>query len=418
MLYALALIDGSHRLSAKARDILLVMADTINLVEDPSSLNISIIRYAADRCAQIGPFEKSIELYRQIAPLSNSAEDYFRLSEVLAQGNYLEESINNLSKAIQFDSINYGTESNKETLKIGIQKIQEKNTQQNKRLKIGRYPNQSDFLGDLIPLIKNHIAINLKNHEKFINQNTRFFTMGSCFARSISLSLSQRGFHSNHLEISEYVNTTFANKAFVDWMKAPEITNQVNSRFKELIPTGWSEKNTLQLIKSSNVFIITLGVAPAFFDRETGEFQLPRPTTLNSRVLAEKYIFRTTTVEENVDNVMYLIDFVRSISPEIKIVITVSPVPILASFEFESCVQADCLSKSVMRLVAHEVVNNRGLQNIIYWPSFEVFRWGGSNASSFYSADDGAAWHVSEAKVSSTVEAFLEIFNSSRPSPK
>jgi GSCFA family len=138
---------------------------------------------------------------------------------------------------------------------------------------------------------------------------------------------------------------------------------------------------------------------------------LPRPSALNSRALAEKYQFRTASVQENTDNVRYLIDFIRSVAPDIRIVVTVSPVPILASFEHESAVQADCLSKSTMRLVAHEVVNNSGIENILYWPSFEVFRWGGSNASNYYAADDGAAWHVSEAKVAGTIRAFVDMFS-------
>ena len=49
---------------------------------------------------------------------------------------------------------------------------------------------------------------------------------------------------------------------------------------------------------------------------------LPRPSALNSRVLAEKYLFRTTSVQENVDNVLYLINFIRSISPGIKVIVT------------------------------------------------------------------------------------------------
>ncbi|MBV8924086.1 MAG: GSCFA domain-containing protein, partial [Bradyrhizobium sp.] len=156
---------------------------------------------------------------------------------------------------------------------------------------------------------------------------------------------------------------------------------------------------------------LTLVVAPAFFDRASGDFVLPRPSALNSRVLAEKYRYRTTSVQENVDNVRYLINFVRSISPAIKIVVTVSPVPLVASFEYESAVQADCLSKSTMRLVAHEVVHNSDISDIMYWPSFEVFRWAGSNASNFYAADDGAAWHVSEEKVGGTIKAFVDMFS-------
>ncbi|MES1149199.1 MAG: GSCFA domain-containing protein, partial [Bradyrhizobium guangdongense] len=216
---------------------------------------------------------------------------------------------------------------------------------------------------------------------------------------------------SQHMEISEYVNSTYANKVFVDWLRDAPIDDAILRRFVELLPPGWSKDITLETIKTSDVFILTLGVAPAFFDRATGAFVLPRPSALNSRALAEKYLFRTTSVKENVDNVLYLIDFIRQTSPGIKIVVTVSPVPLQASFEFESAVQADCLSKSTMRLVAHEVVNNSGISDTFYWPSFEVFRWAGSNASDFYAADDGAAWHVSEDKVSGTIRAFVEMFS-------
>jgi hypothetical protein len=238
--------------------------------------------------------------------------------------------------------------------------------------------------------------------------------MGSCFARNLAKSLYSNGFAAHHMEISEYINTTFANRVFVDWLSDADIDAAIRERIVELLPPGWSKENMLQIIKGSDVFILTLGVAPAFFDRATGDFVLPRPSALNSRVLAEKYLFRTTTVQENVDNVLYLLNFVRSIAPRIKIVVTVSPVPMVASFEFESAVQADCLSKSTMRLVAHEVVNNSNIDNILYWPSFEVFRWAGSNASNFYAADDGAAWHVSEEKVAGTIKAFVDMFSISR----
>jgi len=198
---------------------------------------------------------------------------------------------------------------------------------------------------------------------------------------------------------------------FVDWLSDADINAAVRHRIVELLPSSWSKENTLQIIKSSDVFILTLGVAAAFFDRQTGEFVLPRPSHLNSRALAEKYLFRTTSVKENVENALYVINFVRSISPHIRIVVTVSPVPMLASFEHESAVQADCLSKCTMRLVAHEVVNSSNLSNILYWPSFEIFRWAGSNASDYFAADDGAAWHVSEEKVSGTIRAFVEMFS-------
>jgi tetratricopeptide (TPR) repeat protein len=409
--YAQLIDDGSHKKRAEARDLMLSILDEHpEIFDNPTDGNLNLIRNAAVRCSHVGPFSKSIELFRKLAHASNKANDYYLLSEILTQGNFFEESVSSLEKAIALDPATYDTPANRETLEIARSR-QTTSKAATARKKIGRYPETRDFLGDFQNLVRNHIAVNLNGESKFLDRDTRFFTMGSCFARNLAKSLRDRGYAAFHMEISEYINTTFANRVFVDWLSGADIDDAIRGRIVELLPPQWSKENTLEIIRTSGVFILTLGVAPAFFDRETGDFVLPRPSALNSRVLAEKYLFRTTSVKENVDNVLYLINFIRSISPDIKIIVTVSPVPLVASFEYESAVQADCLSKSTMRLVAHEVVNNSNIENILYWPSFEVFRWAGSNASNFYAADDGAAWHVSEDKVAGTIKAFVEMFS-------
>jgi tetratricopeptide (TPR) repeat protein len=409
--YAHLIDDGTHKKRAESRDMLLSILDEYpGIFDNPTEHNLKLIRGAAVKCSHVGPFTKATELFRKLARMSNSAGDFYLLSEILTQGNFFEEAISNLEKAIALDPATYDTKANRETLEISRSRLSQA---ANGKKKIGRYPETTEFLGDFQKLMRDHIAVNLNSESKFINKNTKFFTMGSCFARNLAKNLIDSGYTSHHMEISEYINTTFANKVFVDWLSDADIDVAIRDRIVELLPSGWSKANTLQIIRNSDVFILTLGVAPAFFDRTTGDFVLPRPSALNSRVLAEKYQFRTTSVKENVDNVLYLIEFIRKISPDMKIVVTVSPVPLLASFEYESAVQADCLSKSTMRLVAHEVVNNSKLSNILYWPSFEVFRWAGSNASDYYAADDGAAWHVSEEKVAGTIRAFVEMFSPS-----
>jgi hypothetical protein len=412
-IYAHLIDDGTHKKRAESRDMLLSILDEQPTIFDhPTEDNLKLIRGAAEKCSHVGPFSKAIELFRRLAQMSNRASDYFLLSEILTQGNFFEESISSLEKAVALDPATFDTKASRETLEIARSHLSQTTSKTAKgKKKIGRYPETAEFLGDFQKLMRNHIAVNLNSESKFISKNTRFFTMGSCFARNLTKSLIQSGYASHHMEISEYINTTFANKVFVDWLSDAAIDGAIRDRIVELLPPGWSKENALQIIRNSDVFILTLGVAPAFFDRATGDFVLPRPSGLNSRVLAEKYLFRTTSVQENVDNVLYLIEFIRKMSPDMKIVVTVSPVPLLASFEYESAVQADCLSKSTMRLVAHEVVNNSKLSNILYWPSFEVFRWAGSNASNYYAADDGAAWHVSEEKVAGTIRAFVDMFS-------
>lgn len=412
--YALLIDDGSHKKRAEARDIMLAIIDEHpDILNNPTDSNLDLIRNVAVRCSHVGPFARSIELFRILAEASNDASDYYQLSEILTKGNHFEESVSSLEKAMQLDPANFDTEANRDTLQAARSQARSATSAAaTSRKRIGHYPTTGDFLGDLQKLIKDHIAVNLAGQDKFVSKQARFFTMGSCFARNLSNSLNESGYTSRHLEISEYINTTFSNRVFVDWLRGIEIDAAIGDRIAELLPPGWSKQATLEIIGSSDVFILTLGVAAAFFDRATGAFVLPRPSALNSRALGEKYLFRTASVQENVDNVLYLIEFIRSVSPNIKIVVTVSPVPLLASFESESVVQADCLSKSTMRLVAHEVVNNSNIDNILYWPSFEVFRWAGSNASAYYAADDGAAWHVSEEKVSGTIRAFLDMFGS------
>jgi tetratricopeptide (TPR) repeat protein len=412
--YAQLIDDGTHNRRAEARDMMLAILDEHPEIFDyPTDGNLDLIRSTAMRCSVIGPFPKAIELFRKLAAGSNHAFDYSKLSEILAQGNFFDEAIASLEKAIALDPA-YDTPSNQETLQLARTRAKSVTSKESDKAaaksKVGRYPETADFTGDIEKLIRDHIAVELNSAPKFLHKATRFFTMGSCFARNLSESLKQSGYASHHMEISEYINTTFANRVFVDWLRDDEIDPAIRDRIVELLKDESKEK-TLAVIKSSDVFILTLGVAAAFFDRTTGAFVLPRPSALNSRALAEKYLFRTASVQENADNVRYLIDFVRSIAPDIRVVVTVSPVPLLASFEYESAVQADCLSKSTMRLVAHEVVNNSGIENILYWPSFEVFRWGGSNASNYFAADDGAAWHVSEAKVAGTVRAFIDMFS-------
>jgi hypothetical protein len=279
---------------------------------------------------------------------------------------------------------------------------------------VARYPLTTDFTGELDSLIKNHIATDFNSESKFVNKNTKFFTMGSCFARNLSRTLLNQGYQSSHLEIVESLNSTFSNKFFINYLdkhlEKVELSGSIfEDRISELMPQDMTADSVINSMKIADVFILTLGVAAVCFDRQTGEFILPKSNQYTAKSLSEKFKIRTTTVSENVQNVKEVIAFFRKLNPDCNIVITVSPVPMLASFEFKSCVVADCLSKSTMRLVAEEVVSHSKIPNIYYYPSFEIFRWAGSNASSFYAADDGAAWHVSEDKVAITVKSFLDI---------
>src|SRR4051812_28789377 len=110
MVYADLIGDGSHKKCAESRDLLLsVLDDHPSIYDHPTEDNLRLIRSAAQKCAQVGPFARAIELFRKLAHASNAASDYFQLSEILTQGNFFEESLSSLEKAIALDPAAYDT---------------------------------------------------------------------------------------------------------------------------------------------------------------------------------------------------------------------------------------------------------------------------------------------------------------------
>src|SRR5665213_3912527 len=104
------------------------------------------------------------------------------------------------------------------------------------------------------------------------------------------------------------------------------------------------------------------------------------------------------SVQENTDHLRRIIACVHKLNPDAKVVLTVSPVPLAATFDRPSAVQADAVSKSTLRITVEEVLRD-GIPGVYYWPSFEVVRWLGAHLTTghppVFGGDDGASRHVS-----------------------
>ncbi len=92
---------------------------------------------------------------------------------------------------------------------------------------------------------------------------------------------------------------------------------------------------------------------------------------------AERHRFRQTSVAENEQNILAIVELIRSTNPTAPIVLTLSPVPLKATFRHISCV-TDCVSKSVLRVAIDNVMSMEP-DDVWYWPSFEVVRWAGAH---------------------------------------
>jgi tetratricopeptide (TPR) repeat protein len=239
-----------------------------------------------------------------------------------------------------------------------------------------------------------------------LTKSSRVAALGSCFAMNLAHELARYGVATSIMGMGELINSTFANRALFEWalddatpMAEPGVADVLMAYF------GSDKNEVLRNFREADVFIYTLGVAPAFFDRASGRFHLAQPGASTRHLLRTKQ-FRTTTVAENADNIEYIAEAITRLQPQAQIVFSVSPVPLFATFEYDSAVIADCVSKSTLR-VAIDLVMKKGRSNIHYWPAFEIVRWLGVYDGHMYGSQDGTSRHVSEHAIQSVVRAFV-----------
>ena len=271
------------------------------------------------------------------------------------------------------------------------------------------FPTLTSMLDDPRAAVRRYL-LRSRPKDPFIRPDTTFLTLGSCFAQNLAERLREVGYAAQSEEIGEDVNSTYANRYLLDWIEngpTDDLTLAIDSAYGPA-----SRERLRRAFASSQVFVMTLGVAAAFFDAEGRFVFVPQHGRTAADILVRQEM-RTTTVAENVENIGRILDAARRLGGrEMKIVLTVSPVPIAGTTEMESAITADCLSKSTLRVACHEVVTARAGQGVIYWPSFEIVRWLaphlGPSVPRVYGADDGNARHVSRWLVDLIVAEFLE----------
>ena len=258
--------------------------------------------------------------------------------------------------------------------------------------------------------------------EPFIARDSVFMTLGSCFAENLARRLRSAGYTVNSEEIGEEVNSTYANRYLLEWIEhGPR--DKVTRNMEEFYGAPLRER-LRRYVEESDVFVLTLGLAPCFFEHGTGQFVFYPPQSEAGRTLlhAKQNVMRTTTVAENIRNLEMVLDSLRRLARRPPtIVLTVSPVPLSGTSELHSAVIADCVSKSTLRVACHEVMTLQAAADLIYWPSFEIVRWMGNHFGphqpNVYGDDDGNTRHVSNWVVKLIIDLFLEHYSVQEDQP-
>ena len=119
-----------------------------------------------------------------------------------------------------------------------------------------------------------------------------------------------------------------------------------------------------------SVFIFTLGLTEAWYSKLDGAVFPACPGTIAGAYDPDRHGFVNFTVQDVTDDLGKFVARLRSINPGVRIILTVSPVPLVATAEQAHVLAATTYSKSVLRVAAETAA--RTFDNIFYFPSYEI----------------------------------------------
>ena len=139
-----------------------------------------------------------------------------------------------------------------------------------------------------------------------------------------------------------------------------------------------------RLFLESDVLVFTLGLTETFMSRHDGAVFPVAPGVAGGSFSPDDYQFVNFSVPEVTSDLDQFIGRVRSLNPTIRFVLTVSPVPLIATYEPRHVLVSTTISKATLRVTAHEIAQKYDF--VEYFPSYEIIS--GSAIGAAYFEDD------------------------------
>jgi hypothetical protein len=139
-----------------------------------------------------------------------------------------------------------------------------------------------------------------------------------------------------------------------------------------------------EMFESCDVFIFTLGLTEAWVSRVDGAVFPLAPGVVSRHAGESDYRFHNFTVGEMEADMRVFIDAFRRLNPGVRIILTVSPVALAATFEDRHIVVSNAYSKAALRVVAESITAST--PGVVYFPSYEIIT--GSFTRSVFFSDD------------------------------
>jgi len=155
-----------------------------------------------------------------------------------------------------------------------------------------------------------------------------------------------------------------------------------------------------RMFEQADVFVFTLGLTECWISREDGATYPMCPGTVAGRFDPQRHVLLNLTVDDVIDDMRSFVAELRAVNPSVKLVLTVSPVPLSATALDRHVWVSTTASKAVLRVAAEQLMQ---LPDVAYFPAYEIIT-SPSNRGSYY-ADDLRS--ISEAGVQHVMTLFL-----------
>ncbi|MBV2149267.1 GSCFA domain-containing protein [Sphingobium sp. AS12] len=127
---------------------------------------------------------------------------------------------------------------------------------------------------------------------------------------------------------------------------------------------------TRAMFEQADVFIFTLGLTESWRSKHDGAVVPLAPGVAGTPADPADYEFHNADVFSMIEDMRSLISNMRVINPEMRVILTVSPVPLIATYEKQHVLPATIYSKSALRVVAETI--SKEIRDVAYFPSYEI----------------------------------------------
>lgn len=275
-----------------------------------------------------------------------------------------------------------------------------------------------------------------------ISSADRFFCIGSCFARNIEEQLVYRGLDVlSKSIICPKEESPIRPNGFTNKFTTPSISNELewiaSSPPDEILvetEAGWIDSQLAPAQKAvtreraverrrylsteyfprlrhADIVVMTLGLNEVWFDARCSRYWNCAPSFWQVRREPGRFFFERTDYWTNLAQLDHIRALIKELNPSMRIVLTVSPVPLTVTFSGTDAAVANTYSKAVLRAAAQAFSDAHADSD--YFPSYELAML--SRREAAFSQVDFS--HVMDTAVESIVDHFVAAYIGAIPRP-